>query len=561
MFIAHGHRLRKYAPWILAGVLVLLLPGFVLLFTPSGSGNRRDRSGLPRIGGKPVNAAEFQQAQNAVLAQLVINTGRTPPRSREFNEQLKQEAVARMLLQRKAHEMGIVITDEDLVQQIRSQTIFHNDKAQFDPELYRRYIIFLNNFGISEPQFESIMREQLAVSRLRALVSSAAKVTPNQVTLAYSPLHEKTTIEYVEFDSADNTDVIEVTDAEAQKFFDQNPEVFRQPAQVKVRYVTFTKADAEKSIQLSEEEVAEYYELNKSKYVDAENKPKPLDEVKAEVRKELLDLRATRLAGDRATEFSVKLVHEPGQARPDFAEIAQEFGATPQETGFFDLRAPVTGIPAGTQFNQAAFALGPDIPFSDPVSGEGSYYVLEYLDGKPSAVPPFEEVKAQVIDRVKRQRAYEATLKKGGEMLEKVKQLVAAGKSFTDACTELGLKVQTPEPFTLAANTPTLPAASNLKEAALGMATNSISAFIPTSKGGLFFHLVSRQEPDPEQFAKDKEQFAEQLREQNRQALFQDWLGALMRQERVEFDQPALPAEVPQTEGEAAPATTPPSPS
>ena len=99
---------------------------------------------------------------------------------------------------------------------------------------------------------------------------------------------------------------------------------------------------------------------------------------------DLLDLRADRLAGDRATGLSVKLVHEPGTASPDFAKVAAESGLTPKETEFFDLRSAVSGVDAGQQFNLAAFSLSPEVPFSDPVHGTNGYYVLEYVASKPS---------------------------------------------------------------------------------------------------------------------------------------------------------------------------------
>ena len=59
MFIAHGEKVRKHARWILAGVLVILVPGFVALFTTTGGRERREED-LPTLRGKPVNPAEFE---------------------------------------------------------------------------------------------------------------------------------------------------------------------------------------------------------------------------------------------------------------------------------------------------------------------------------------------------------------------------------------------------------------------------------------------------------------------------------------------------------------------
>jgi peptidyl-prolyl cis-trans isomerase D len=555
MFIAHGEWLRKYAPWILAGVLLLLLPGFILLFSPTAA-VKQQRSQLPSINGKPVNLAEYQAERASVMTGFILNKGRQPARTPQLDDEITMRTVQRMLLLQKARELGVRVSDEELVQQIRSLPILQNDQRQFDPEHYQRYMAYLNNLDVTGVQFEEAMREELVLSRLRMFVGMAAKVTPDEAQLAYGPPHEQMTVDFVEFNAADYKAPFDIKDDEARAFYEQNREKFRTPAMVKVRYVYFTVSDARKSVTLGDDEIAEYYDRNKDKYADATKKPRPLADVKDAVKKDLIALRAERLAGDRATGFSVKLVHEPGTPNPDFAKIAAESGVTPQETDFFDAHSTVSGVTAGRPFNQAAFSLGADVPFSDPVRGEDGYYVLEYLASKPSEVPAFEQVKAQVIDRIQRQRALEATVKKGHELDTKVKDAVATGKSFADACASFGLKTQTFGPFTLAEETTNFPSANQVKEIALGMAANAVSDFVPTSTGGLFFHLKERTPPKPEDFEKDKKQFEAQLFDENAQALFQDWANSMVREDHIDYKLKARPTQ-PAEESEPSPAAPP----
>ena len=540
MFIAHGERLRKYAPWILAGVLAVLLPSFVVLFSPSGS-VKRERSELPTVGGKPVNPADFQREKTIGFAEVIMNTGRRPRQSAELEDQLNIDAVHRLLLMSKAKELGIRASDEDVIRQIRGQPAFRTEQGQFDPGRYQRFTIYLNNLGVSEPLLEDIMREKVVLSRLRTLVTTGVRVTPAELKLNYTPLHEQATIDYVEFDAADYKEPIEIKEDAARAYYDRNKEALRTPAQVKVRYVYFTLAAARKSITLTDDEVAEYHERNQNKYLDAEKKPKPLAAVKDEVQHDLLDLRAERLAGDRATGFSVKLVHEPGTARPDFAKIAADSGVTPHETEFFSVRDTIPGVDAGRQFNQAAVSLSPEVPFSDPVHGDDGYYVLEYLASKPSEIPAFEDAKPQIIDRLKRRLAYEAVVKRGREDATKAKETVGAGKSFAAACAALGLKVKSAPPFTAVEEASELPAARTVQEVALGMTTNSVSEFIPTVTGGLFFHLKQRTPPKPEDFEKVKGPLEAQILERDRDALFADWVNALVLQEHVDYKRKASP--------------------
>jgi peptidyl-prolyl cis-trans isomerase D len=540
MFIAHGERLQKYGPWILGGVLLLLVPSFVVMFSPSAT-LKQQRLELPTIGGKPVDFAQFQTAKNAVMTEVVFSSGHQPPNTLEFQDQINIEAAQRLILMRKAKELGISTSDDEVVQQLRVMPSFLNEQKQFDPDRYQRYLSFLNNLGISEAQLAETIREQIMLAKLRAMITTAAKVTPAELKLAYAPLHEETTIDYVEFNAADHKENLGIKDDEARAFYEANKEKFRKPAEVKVRDVYFTISDARKSIKLGDDEIGEYYELNKNKYLDDKKNPRLLADVKDEVKKDLLDLRAERLAGDRATGFSVKLVHEPGTARPDFAKIAADFAVTPQETDFFGLRGTVTGVNAGPQFNQAAFSLSPEVPFSDPVRGEDGYYVLEYLASRPSEVPPFDQVKEQVVDLLKQQRAVDATVKQGRELDVKVKEAVAAGKSFSDACASVGLKVKTADPFSLSQDTPDLPLGNRIKDMALAMPTNGVSDLLLTANGGVFFHVKQRTPAKPEDFEKNKSQVTMQLLDRNRQALFEDWANTVMRDERLDYKRKAHP--------------------
>ena len=298
MFIAHGERVRKYMPWILAGVLLLMLPGFLVMFGPSGS-VKQQRSQLPMLGGKPVDFAEFQAARDAVMTDIVLGSGHRPPGTLQVEDEINIRAIQRLILLRKARELGLRASDEEVVREIRAQPPLLNEQKQFDPDRYQRYVIYLNNLGVSEAQFEETMRGEILLSQLQALIATAAKVTPTALQLAYVPLREQAIIDYVEFNAADRKEPLDVKDDEAKAFYEQNREKFRKPALVKVRYVYFTVPDARKSVTLADDEIAEYYDRNKDEYLDAEKKPKPLADVKDEVKKDLLDLRADRLAGDQ----------------------------------------------------------------------------------------------------------------------------------------------------------------------------------------------------------------------------------------------------------------------
>ena len=186
MFISMQGLVRKHGPLIL-GVILAVSVGLGLLFTPSGSlvgGGKQQRGGLPTIRGKPVSFAEFQNIRNSVLAGIAMSKGRQPVRTVAFEDDLNVEAVQHLLLLRKAKELGIRVTDDEVVQQIRALPVMLNEQKQFDPNNYQRYTIFLNNLDVSEAMFEEVVREEIILGRLRSLISSAAEIPPAELQLS-----------------------------------------------------------------------------------------------------------------------------------------------------------------------------------------------------------------------------------------------------------------------------------------------------------------------------------------------------------------------------------------
>ncbi|MCG3150427.1 MAG: Chaperone SurA [Verrucomicrobiae bacterium] len=534
MFIAHGHKVRKHARWIMAGVLLLLIPSFVMLFTQSRESDRRAGE-LPIVRGKPVNAAAFEQMKDLVRAQYVVLRGRDVGRTAQMQDQIKQEAVIQMLLLEKAQAMGVSVSEPELQNAFLSQPVFQNSAGQFDRERLQQFLIVLNNNGVSEGMFEEVLRQRLIIEKLQALVASAAKATPTAVLQAYQPLHESLTVDLVQFDVADYHEPVVVSNELVRTYYDQNQESFRVPAKVKVQYAAFTAEAARPQVKLTDDELTDFYTRNQFRYAGTNAVPPTLEAVKPQVQAELLNLRADRAAADRATEFSVTLAQ---QTKPDFAKVCTEFGVKPVTTEYISAFDPVPGITNFPDFAAQAHHLSPSQPISDPLGTSNTYYVLEFIDAKPSHIPPFEEVQTEVAEQVKRIRTYAATLQRAEQTITELKKLITAGKTFAQACAALKLKIETPPPFTVADEKVTLPGGGRIQQASLAMPVGAVSDLIGTATGGLVFHLRERKPADVAAFEKDREMITRQILQRDRSALFNDWIQALVHAEQVDFKLP-----------------------
>lgn len=534
MFIAHGDKVRKHARWIMLGVLVLLIPGFVALFTTTGKSDRQ-ATNLPTVHGKPVNAADYEQMKDLVRAQFVVMRGRDGSRTTQMQDQIKQEAVIQMLLMGKAKEMGVIVTEPELQLALIGQPVFLNSAGQFDKERYRQFMILLNNNSVSESMFEDVLRQRLVIEKLQRIITTAAKATPAAVQQAYLPLHEKLAIDLVQFDTADYHDPVAISNEVVRAYFEQNKESFRLPAKVKVQYAAFTADAAKKSVQVTDAEILDFYNRTLYRYVGTNNAPQPLEAVKAEVKAELVRQQADHAAADRATEFGLKLAQQP---KPEFGKVCTEFGVTPVTTDFISAFDKVPGIDGLPDFASKANRLTSESPVSDPIGGSNTYYVLEFVAGQPSVVPPFDQVQADATKQVTQLYTYNATLQRADEKVGQLKKLIAAGKTFAQACAELKLKIETPPAFTVADDKITLPSAGRIQQASLEMPVGAVSELISTPAGGLVFHLRERQAADMAEFEKDRPRITQQVLQRDRQALFNDWIQALVRNEQVDFKMP-----------------------
>jgi len=580
MFIAHGEKVRKHSRWILGGILILLIPGFIMLFTQTGGRERREED-LPTVRGKPIPVAEYERALRDVRDLYYISSGRDLPSTADTQEELKREAVRRLLQLRKARQLGIRAPDEVFEQFIRNQPVFRNERGLFDPDRYRRFMILLNNHRISEARFLELMRDDFILGQLRDWVMAGAKATPQQVQLYFGPRNEKLTIDLVQFDMANNKDPITVSDAEAEAHFQSHKESFRKPALVKVRYAFFGIDEFKKTAKVTDAEVDSYYDEYRSRYpqvvelttnivsgatnIVTRINSNALATVKAEIRDMLTTLAARRRVAELAQQLAVKVVPDENGPRPNFAAIASNMNAVVKETDYFSQEDVVPGV-TGRSFYETAFWLArrPVPPFSDAIECPDGCYVLEYLDSKPSRLPDFAEVKEEVINRLKTERRYDATVQQGRNALAKVQSLMATGKTFSNVCAELGLKTDTYGPFTADDQDFAAPAASRIQQACLGMPTGTVSEFITTATGGLFFFLRERHPPEPAAFEANRLRVTQEVLMRNRRALYESWLESLLQEEQVNFGRPRIrPLPQPESEEppmEPQPAAAPPPP-
>jgi peptidyl-prolyl cis-trans isomerase D len=527
--------IHKHGRWFFLLLLGVVLVSF-LLWDFAGQfgamGPDGEQQGNYRIYGKRLSARELGTTKRL----LALN----PMYQHEYMlAQLESHAVRHLALVGKAERMGLSVTDKELKNQLK--TIFSAD-GRFDEARFDALVASLQKRGLGEADLIKMLRDDLLVRKMLDLIRGTVKVTSQEALVRAGELAEKVTATYCKFEVSDYLAKVKVTDEDIKAYYEKHQEEYKSPERVKVAYVAFT-SDPKAVPAVKEEDIRRYYEDNKALYVDKAGKTKSLKEVTPEIRKRLTEETAKSLALEKATEFANQAIQADTQASAPssegnagnngFAALAEKSGLAIKETGFISGSELPQGVET-LEFTSAAFRLSPESSISDPVQGHKSAYVLKLIASQPSENLPLEQVKEQVVQSVKTEKALEMARTKGEEKRQEVVKLVEAGKTFEQAAKQAGLKCVPLKPFS-AQTSASDPEAGPIQQSALELPVKTVSSLIDDTTGGFFAYVSQRQKGKPDEIASLEPQIRQSLLQTAQYRVVQDFQNSVLKEAIPDF--------------------------
>ncbi len=257
----------------------------------------------------------------------------------------------------------------------------------------------------------------------------------------------------------------------------------------------------------------------------SEPRVQPLFEVAPSIRTNLQQKKA----GDETKRLARELLERVGKLgkKPSDDELRRLTTAnvTFNETDYAGENGDFSGIGPNPAFSKALFALALEEVSPESVSLGRGEAVVKLVDVKKPGVPAFEEVKSKVMSDLVRQKQDDATV-------ARLKSRMAEGKSIEDVARDLGVTVQSPEPFGKGGPVPSLGPAPALLSAVFAAKPGDVVGPITVpGKGALLARVIERNELDRSALDKEKETIREQLRQQKSGRLVQ----ALIARKRAEM--------------------------
>ncbi len=348
-----------------------------------------------KINGTEISQNEFEQAyqneRNRMQSQLgdYFSTLLGDP---EYVKQFRQSVLDRMindvLIEQRATELGLRISDEHIRKTITSMPEFQRD-GQFDND---SYTMLLRRSGFTPDQFAEYMRTDMLRTQFLTAIQGSDFALDSELTALRKLEAQQRVVRSLTLDLADFTKNATVTDEEAKAFYEQNPQMFTRPDQVKVAYIELSGEGLKDTLDVSDEDVKAYYEEHKDKYSSVEQR----------------QVSHILVQGDNAdAKAKAEALKAELDAGADFSELAlssSDDTYSGKDGGKLDWFERGVMDPA---FEDAAFALANNGDISGVVKSSFGYHIIKLDAVKASQVKPFADVSAEIIVELREQQAAE----------------------------------------------------------------------------------------------------------------------------------------------------------
>jgi hypothetical protein len=539
--------IRRHQKWMWAAIIAVIIPSFVIFFSPNVDLTGRSRASFGSLRGNPITQQEYANAYYETQLRYFFSYGDWPGRD-DYNRQtgfdLDRETRSRVLILDTLRAEKIYPSEEATAKWILN--LFRDRKQNvFRMDAYQQFIKkTLAERGIRESDFERFAGHEVAIQELiSAHGLNGRLITPREAEARYRQENELIETEAVLFSASNHLRDVTINTTNLAMFYTNRIAVYRIPERVQVSYVKcdLTNFLAEGEQQLAKETNltqtlnAVYQQQGPNFFVDTNGAVMSETAAKEKIKEQFKRELSLQAARKKAATFAM-----------DLYKMTPATSSEPPKVENLNLLAASNNIPVLVtepfteqegpkslrvmeNFARAAFALTPTEPFSPPINGEDGIYILAYNKRIPAEIPSLESIKDTVTEDYRRAEAMRIARSLGAGFEQMLTNSLAQGKTFAAACSEFGAKPITVPAFSLA--TSALPELDprldlpSIKDAVANLPVGKATRFIPTRDGGYIVYLRARLPVDEKKMKEELPEFTKTLRQSRQFDAFSDWFS------------------------------------
>ncbi|MBI5373794.1 MAG: SurA N-terminal domain-containing protein [Candidatus Schekmanbacteria bacterium] len=399
--------MRKHRRWI-SPVFFIIIVSFVAYYGLSSKDAAKGGM-VAEVNGKIISYDAYRQqlaqTENYFRSQLKDKADEFLARM-DLKKMVLNNIINKEVMDQAAVDMGIKASDSELVEKLKSYEVFRDSSGNIDKN---QMIAILKRNRIDPKSFIEDQKKEIASEKLKRMVEDSAVVSDTELWEEYVKENEKAEAQYCyyppDFYMASQT----VPENELKKYFQDNVSKYKLPDGADIEYVLVTPKDINSKISVTEQQAREYYNSNQNDYSSED------EQIKAS---HILFIvkPGTKPDEEEMIKRRAQKVLDEAKKGKDFKALAQLHSEEPLATatggdlGFFGKGE------MDPEFEKSAFSLA-EGEISGLVKSSFGYHIIKVEKKiKPGEAEPFEYVKDEVIDRMKREKGKDEVLAKASEI-------------------------------------------------------------------------------------------------------------------------------------------------
>jgi peptidyl-prolyl cis-trans isomerase D len=406
----HMRRHKAWLKWSLGLVVV----AFVLLYVPSflKAGGPSSTDTIATVEGREIKAGNFRilyaqqvdayrQAYGASLNdQLLKPLG---IEQRLIQQMIDQEAVLA-----EAKRLNLTVTDSEVRARLLRLPSLQENGVFVGYDRYHQ-MLAMNRPPMTPPQFEEELRKNLLSEKVQAAVTGWVTVDDAEVEKAYRDRNEKVKLELAVFSANNFRNGLDATDAELAAEFAANADAYKVGERRRVRFLSIDAQALRPKVTVTDAEISAKYQQDIATYSTPET---------YRARHILMKTDGTNDdAVKKKMEDVLAKVKAPGA---DFAKLAAQYS---EDEGSKDKGGEYDNVTHGQmvkEFDETAWALKPG-EISGLVKTQFGYHIIKLEEHKAATVKPLAQVKAQIDDQMRWEKAQAEAQKINDEVAPSIK--------------------------------------------------------------------------------------------------------------------------------------------
>ena len=480
--------LRDKAQSIVIQAIVVII-ALVFIFWGVGTNMMNKQEAAIVVNNEEISFQQFQQAYDQAYSRLAQQFGGTVPKGLADSFNIKEQVISQLtqqaLLRQGGLEMGLMVSGHEIQKEIEDMVQFQ-ENGSFNLE---RYKSILATNRLSPQKFEESMRYDLLSQKAIASLSGfALEPTSSEIEELYNLEKETVSVAYAVISTSGYEEEVEVGDEDLETWFQTVGENYLTDPMVKITYLPFEFNALGDKITIEDSSVQSYYDERLTEYQIPEKRSARHILFKASP-EDPQDIHDTQMK--RAEEILAQ-----AKSGADFSTLAKEHSEGPSAPNGGSLGSFGRGQMV-QPFEEAVFSMEVG-EVSDIVKTDFGYHIILLEEIQQAKIRSLDEVKEQIIGRLKLEQAKPLAFQMVNEAYEKI---IAAGSLAAYLSNQPDTTVVETEFFSRNDAPAGMAREPQFLDRAFQLKEGELSSIIETSQGYAILSAVALKEPEVPELA------------------------------------------------------------